>query len=134
MAKTDKTMLSDAALDEMFAAGRAVAPAPSEALMARILTDADATRAARATTGPARAGRPREPFLGRVLSGLGGWPALAGMVTATAAGAWIGFASPDALNALAGGVLLPAAGDAVFYELEDILPTDGGLSALFEEG
>lgn len=134
MTKTDKTMLSDRALEEIFAAGRATAPEPSATLMAGILADADTALAARAAPAPLRAGGPRVGSLGRILSGLGGWPAVAGMVTATIAGAWIGFASPDQLNALAGGVLLPAGESGAAYELEDILPADGGLSALFEEG
>lgn len=132
MSRTDKTALSDTALEEIFAAGRAATPAPSEALMARILTDAEGEIARHAVASDAEPTR-RGLFAG-VIAALGGWPAVAGMVTATIAGVWIGFASPEQLNTLAGGVLLPAGDAALSYELEDMLPADGGLSALFEEG
>jgi len=134
MSKNDKTMLSDAALDEIFAAGREATPAPSDAVLARILADAEGEIEARAAPvrRPAMAERPG--LWARILSGLGGWPAVAGMATATVAGVWLGFASPDQLNELAGGLLLPEASGLTSYDLEDFLPSDGGFSALFEEG
>lgn len=132
MSKTDRTMLSDNALEEIFAAGRDATPAPSEALMARIMADADGEIAARAPVAPVR--RPGLSLWGRIVSGLGGWPAVAGMVTATVAGIWIGFASPDQLNTLSGGLLLPDSETTVSYDLEDILPGGGGLWTLDEEG
>ncbi len=134
MSKTDKIMLSDAALEDIFAAGRASPPAPSEALMARVLADADEVIAARSQATDRPAELARRSLWARVVSGLGGWPAVAGMVTATIAGVWIGFASPDQLNTLAGGLLLPGSDGAASYELEDILPAGSGLSVLFEEG
>jgi len=134
MPKTDKTMLSDAALDQIFAAGREASPTPSDAVLARILADAEGEIAARAVPAPHRAGEIRPGLWSRILSGLGGWPAVAGMATATVAGVWLGFASPDQLNDLAGGLLLPDSSGLTSYELEDILPSDGGFSTLFEEG
>ena len=132
MAKTDKERLSDAALEAFFVAGRAQAPEPGADLMTRIIADADAVTAARAP-----APRPRQPQRkgwAALISGIGGWPALAGMATAAVAGIWLGFASPDQLNTLAGGLLLPddAAG-ATSYELEDLLPGYSGFESLAEE-
>jgi len=132
MSKTDKTMLSEIELDEIFAAGRAAVPEPSEAMLARVLADAEGELAAR--TVPAPRPRARDTLWTRILSGLGGWPAVAGMATATVAGVWLGFASPDQLNELAGGMLLPDESGLTSYELEDILPSGGGFSTLFEEG
>jgi hypothetical protein len=50
---------------------------------------------------------------------IGGWPALAGMATAAAAGVWIGAAQPEALTVLTGGVISTSASD---FELEEIYP------------
>lgn len=133
MSKTEKDMLDDAALDEIFAAARACGPEPSGALMARILEDAEAAQDARlATARPTAVARPSRWT--RFVEGLGGWGALAGLVTATMAGVWIGFVSPDQLNTLSGGLLLPGADGAAIYALEDILPADDGLAAFYEEG
>jgi hypothetical protein len=131
MSKTERDMLSDAALEDIFAAARAHAPEPSGAMMARILADAEHVQATRAG-----AFRPRAAALpgrwDRIVEVLGGWTALAGFVTATLAGVWLGFASPDRLNTLSGGLLLPDS--AAVYALEDILPADDGLAAFYEEG
>ena len=133
MAKTDHTMLSDEGLEALFRAARAETPEPSADLMARIMADADAEIAAR--TRPVDGARRARPGLWAALIGaIGGWPALASMATAAAAGVWLGFASPDQINTLAGGVLLPetATGDTS-YELEDILPGYTGFGSLDEE-
>ena len=120
MTRTDKRSMDDAGLEAFFAAARDVAPAPSSELMARIVADAEATLVARAPAPlavPRRRGRLRA-----VLAGLGGWPTLASMVTATLAGVWFGFASPDSLNTLSGGLLLPGSAAEASYDLEDMLP------------
>ena len=133
MAKTDKTMLDDAALDAFFVAGRANAPEPGAELMARIMADADAEIDARAAAS-APAGRRRQGRWAALLGGIGGWPALASMATAAVAGIWMGFASPDQINTLAGGLLLPdTAVSETSYELEDLLPGYSGFESLAEE-
>ena len=79
-------------LESYFEVARTKAPEPSDALMARILADADreaecrylALRPATTSGGKLRA----------VLSAIGGWPVLAGLATATLAGVWIGVAQP----------------------------------------
>lgn len=129
MSKTERDMLGDTALDEIFAAARAQTPDPSAGLVARILADAESAQAARE--------RPMVPMArsspwSRFVEGLGGWTSLAGLVTATLAGVWLGFVSPDQINTLSGGLLL--ADSTGVYALEDILPADDGLAAFYEEG
>ncbi len=152
MVKTE-TEMDDAALEAFFAAGRARTPEPGAEVMARILADAEAELAARTSRSvrswpvrsrpirswPVRSrssvGRPRR--LGvwtRFLDGIGGWPALASLGAAAVAGVWIGFAVPDRINTLAGGLLLPdAATSDMSYELEDLLPGYAGFEGLAEE-
>lgn len=135
MSKTEDRMIDDAGLEAFFAAARAEAPAPSEGLMARIVADAEAEIAARAAATARPVRRPRPGLLAVALGALGGWPAVAGMVTATVAGVWFGFAAPDEVNALAGGLLWSdATSGAASYELEDILPGGTGFAAILEEG
>lgn len=84
-------------LDDFFEAARAQTPEPDAAFLARVLADAEA-----AQTGFADPERPAMPAPGRrgmmaAMRALGGWPAAAGLSTATLAGLWIGIAPPDAL-------------------------------------
>lgn len=132
MSKTEHPILDDTALEALFEVARAEAPVPSDALLARIMADAETASPARPTPAPVRRGR---GLIASVIGALGGWPALAGMATATVASVWVGFAAPDQLNTLAGGILL--SDDSTFatsYDLEDIVPGDTGFSALLEEG
>lgn len=137
MSKTEHPMIDDAALEAFFAAARSDAPAPSDALMARIMAGAEAEalgrEAAVVAARPARSARPG--LIAAVIGALGGWPAVTGMVTATVAGAWFGFAAPDEVNTFAGGLLnMKTAATATAYELEDIVPGGTGLAAILEEG
>ena len=77
------------ALEAFFKAARGTAPAPSEAMLARVLADADRVR-----TTP-RQPRPSRPLTARLRDLLGGWPAMAGLTTAALAGLWIGAMLPD---------------------------------------
>lgn len=131
MSKTEHAMLSDAGLEAFFEVGRAEAPEPGESLMARIMADAEAEASARER--PRKA--PRAGLLAGVLAAVGGWPALAGMVTAALAGIWLGFASPDELNALAGGLILnDGSTGSVSYDVDEIVPGGAGFGILLEEG
>ncbi len=97
---TDRNELpGDKALDAFFAAARNNAPYPDETFLARIDVDAlEVDRARRALT--AAGSRPeRRGFL----DVLGGWPALAGLVTAAAAGLWIGYTDPWLSSFIAAG-------------------------------
>lgn len=135
MSKTEDRMIDDAGLEAFFTAARAEAPVPSESLMARIVADAEAETAARAAAKARPARQSRPGLLAVALGALGGWPALAGMVTATVAGVWFGFAAPDEVNALAGGLLWgDVTSGTASYDLEDILPGATGFAAILEEG
>jgi len=127
-------MFDETGLEAYFAAARATAPEPSGDLLARIMGDAEAELAARARPAAAPARLPRRSLWQAFASAIGGWPALAGMVTATVTGAWIGFASPDSLNTLSGGLLLPESTSSTSYDLEELLPGYGTyVSGLDEE-
>lgn len=138
MSKTDHDHLDDAAeLEVFFAAARAEAPAVGPDLTARIMADAQAELAARAalaqsSLGP---GRRRGGFVEALRATFGGWPALAGMVTATLASVWFGFAAPDQVNTLAGGLLWSDTTDSATsgYTLDDFVPGGTQLAALLEE-
>ncbi len=82
-------------LNSHFAAMRKAGAKPSDALMARVLADADAVQAGfQATAAPAmRLGRMQQLF--RVL---GGWPSVGGLVAATVTGIWIGVNPPNGLS------------------------------------
>ena len=97
MTETPDQRAEEAELDALFAAARAHPPVPPEALMARVADAAAAEAAARPTAAPV-ALRPRG--LRMVVAGLGGWPGLAGLATAAAAGIVIGVAVPETLHLL----------------------------------
>lgn len=120
MTQPPKSVLDDSALDALFDA--APRPAPSAALTARILRDAEAHQPQVEAFAPV----PQRGLFATLAGALGGWPTLGGLATATLAGLYIGFAQPDILSiqttdfvldiaeedALSG--LLP--GDTLFFE------------------
>lgn len=112
--------LEEAELDALFGAARAAGPAPSDDLMARIMADAEAELPA-ATATP-RAVPERRGWLSGLLSGIGGWPAAAGLAAAAVTGLAIGVASPSALESLSGGYF-----SAGGYALESLMPSYAGL-------
>ena len=89
---TDKNDEDD--LEALFAHARATPPRTPDALILQVLADA-------------KAEQPRSPHAGwrAWLAGLGGLPALGGLVTATCVGFWMGVAPPDLLPDLAGAVM-----------------------------
>lgn len=113
-------------LDAFFAAGRATAPAVvPDALMARILADAAAVQAAAARPTAARPAPVRRPGLWRLLSEtLGGRGALAGLLTATLAGLWLGFSPPAQIAPLTRTVSQTVLGDSSSTALDglDLMP------------
>ncbi|WP_432447855.1 hypothetical protein [Aliiroseovarius marinus] len=126
MAKTDRSEIPhDDALEAFFNAARQDNPAPSDALMSAILADAD-----RLQPQPKKLERDAEMPVKQgavkaILSAIGGWPSAAGMVTATVAGVWIGFAQPVQLELLSGGLVLSGtySEDQTDYSLEDLAPS-----------
>jgi hypothetical protein len=113
-------MMTDDDLDSLFAAARANAPRPPAALVARVLADADARPAAASPAPPQRSAPGFWASLGALFGGGG---ALAGMVTATLAGVWFGFAQPVELGAMS--ALLTDDSAAI-----ELMP---GLDALLDE-
>lgn len=87
-------------LEAFFTAARGPAPVP-DALMARVLADADQVQAAQVRTAPP-VRRPDSTvaatgFWQRFVQVLGGSGAVAGLAAAGMAGVWLGFAQPVAL-------------------------------------
>ncbi len=117
--------MTDTDLDDLFATARGAGPVPGPALSARVLADADAVMAARVVgprvVGPAVA-RTSPGFWASLVGLFGGSGAVAGMLTATIAGFYLGFAQP--MDAFAVSAL---AGEAVDIEM---MP---GLDALLED-
>lgn len=123
----EKNTLSNAELDGLLAEAASLATTPGSELMQRIIADADAVAAAKEVK-PEPAQQPRRRgILAGLLAGIGGWPAIAGLATATVAGVWIGYASPDTLDGITGGLLT----SQTAYEVGDFMPT---LDDLFYEG
>jgi len=89
----------DRLLEAHFAAARQATP--PEALLARVLADAEAARPVAGGARSGLGGRPAAPagVFSRLRAAVGGWPALAGLAAATLAGLWIGVAAPSALGA-----------------------------------
>lgn len=117
-------------LDPMFAAARAASPHVPAGLMARVIADAEAeiqglaSQAAGSSVLAAPRARPQAFGLWSGLADLfGGAGALAGMLTATVAGFWIGFADPAPLGAMSAALIGASA------EI-DMMP---GIDALLDE-
>lgn len=124
---TDKSYLNDADMDELFALAADDTPAPSVALTAKIIADAERIadqREAESVRLPVRV--PRRKF-SDLLRALGGWPALSGLATATVVGVWIGFAPPEFVSDIADSYLMTESG----FGVEDFMPSYEGL---FDEG
>ncbi|MDF0602888.1 hypothetical protein P1J78_19270 [Psychromarinibacter sp. C21-152] len=118
--KAEKRPLDEAELDRLFEAARSAAPAPSDALLARVMAEAEAEMPV-AHVAPAPPAR-RRGWLAGLIAGVGGWPAAAGLVGAAVTGVAIGVASPQALERLSGGYLSPGG-----YALENLMPSYAGM-------
>jgi hypothetical protein len=90
---TDKDHRADDILEGLFEQARATPPEVPDALMARVLADAQAVQPT------AQSSRWRD-----WLAVFGGLPALGGLVTATCVGFWIGLAPPAGLPDLGAAV------------------------------
>lgn len=104
-----------AGLGAFFDAARAQPPAPSSALLARVLADAEAEQAWIRRRTQAAAEAPRSGRLQQFYRLLGGWPAIAGLTTAVVAGVWIGTTLPAGLSGSAeAAYLVDITPEAVF--------------------
>jgi hypothetical protein len=107
----------EAGLDAFFYAAREHPPAMPGDLLSRI--EADATALALSRTRPAPPAS-RLPRWSGVLSGIGGWPALAGLATATVAGFWLGYAAPGIGSDLGASAILGTT--EATYDVGGLLP------------
>lgn len=111
---SDKRKAEEAGLGPWFEAGRAEAPAPSGDWLARM----EAMALEEQPTPPIpevaeRAVRPRRGLrLRDLIPALGGWPAVAGLAAACAAGVWFGAVSPAGLSAWATATASVTASDS----------------------
>ncbi len=111
-------------LEAYFQAARSEDAAPSADLMARVLSDAQTVQ--NGLMAPPDKAMARLAGLRRALRALGGWPAVAGLASATVAGVWIGTTQPDVLYPYTS--LLQQ--DAALYQID--LPAGAGFE--FDEG
>ncbi len=132
MAMNEHDMLNDTELAALFEAAQESAPLPSQKLWDQVHQDALA--ALPPPRGVANVAPAQPGILAGIIAAIGGWPSLAGLVTATIAGVWIGFANPDALNDSTIAGLLPGFSATQGYDLDDFAPGFTGLSAILEEG
>lgn len=114
--------MDDQSLDALFDAARAAPPKVPEALMARVTADA-------ATQMPVQRGFGAR--LQRVLAGLGGMPALGGMITASCVGFWMGLAPPEGLPDLSAAIWIYGTQDGAELAMADVY--DGGWISGLEE-
>jgi len=110
------TKITDKELDAMLDLAADTPTRVEPALMARVMVDADAVLDLR--TAELRGTRETGPGLFRSLvTMVGGWTAVGGLVSATLAGVWIGFAPPAAFSTTANSYL----GLQQSYDLGDMI-------------
>ncbi len=80
-------------LDQLFAQARQDRPELPDALAVRILADAEEVHLGQ--TKPE--GKPSRALWARIVDSVGGWQGMGGLVAASVAGVWIGFAAPGFL-------------------------------------
>ena len=116
MARTRISDLAETELDKLLSAAASSAPEPSEALLARIMADADSVLAEHRAVEGSAPGRARGWF-GGFVDVIGGWPAIAGLATAMVAGIWIGYAQPGYVSGIADEALTVGTS----YDLGDLM-------------
>lgn len=112
-------------LDDVLAGARDTGPAPSDALIERVMADAAALQPRPVLPSVARAKPAGVRWLDRLAELFGGGGALAGVGLAMVAGVFIGISQPEPVAALT-QVLL----DQTLSDTVDLFPTD---VALWEE-
>ncbi|MDE3079765.1 MAG: dihydroorotate dehydrogenase [Paracoccaceae bacterium] len=111
-------------LDAYIATARTEVPALPDALVARILADAAMVQAGRGrTAGPvAVAARRRGGLWPALAAMIGGRGALAGLLSATLAGLWLGFSPPAQLAPLTRSITQSVLGDTATLDGLDLIP------------
>lgn len=90
---TDQNNPTGAEIDALLAELAAAEPEPGQALLNRMMADAEAVSAVQFAPVP----KSRPSVWSEILAAIGGWGAVAGLSTATFAGVWLGIAPPDAM-------------------------------------
>ncbi|MBN7786175.1 hypothetical protein JYP51_14715 [Ponticoccus gilvus] len=90
----------DSGLDAFFAAARETPPQPDAAFLARLTEGALDEQMAQAGSLKAGAQRMGLGLWSGLRQALGGWPGLAGLAAACAAGVWLGVSPPEGMGAL----------------------------------
>lgn len=108
---TDK---DDAFLDDIFAAARDADGTVSDALIDRVVADAGLVPRAPV----------KETLWQSLVSAIGGWPALGGVVTAGLAGVWVGFMPPMQVESFAASVLGTTTSVSFLGEFDDLIETE----------
>lgn len=123
--------MRDSDLDDLFAEARTRAPAPSDALMGRVMADAIAHQPQPVPPRPAASVTPKG-WSGWLAGLRGGMLAGAGMATATLAGVWIGFAQPASMVPVTDALWQPAFEEIDTVDLQpslDLIPSLDGFMA-----
>ena len=121
--------VADEALDLFFDAARKDVTAPSDALLARIMEDAEDERFARVSAQAAQEAAQQADSRSRANGGrftalwrvIGGWPAATGLVAATMAGVMIGYSPPSAVSDFSTDLLSEALPDTPSYFVTELL-------------
>lgn len=115
----------DDALEAFFVAAKCDAPAPSDALLARVMADAVAAQDARQQAPARMRPQPSRPgLLVQLREALGGWPALGGLAAAGVTGLALGLAAPLGQDGLVALLSQSGAGDAYLVDLMPELDFD----------
>ncbi len=115
---TDQKNLIESDIDNLLAQAADTQTAPSADLLARVAGDADDIATTRELDNAHIPAALQPSLLARAFAALGGWPAVAGLTTASVAGIWIGYAAPDAFSGIAENFISIGATDA----LGDFMP------------
>lgn len=123
MTKRDVTYLDDLELEALFAAAQDEVITPSDALLARVMADAEAEIATGAEAAADVCAARSEPANRRVLAALiatlGGWRSIAGLATAGVAGLVIGLGAPVSATTESYDITVNADGSG--YAVDDLM-------------
>jgi hypothetical protein len=113
--------MQDDDLDQLFAEAKGRAPQPSQALMARVLTDA---LQALPVTEPVRK-VPQPSLWARFSAQFGGVPTVVGLCSAAIMGVVVGYADPTTLDYLTTGFAADPLDGADLFPTTDLIATEG---------
>lgn len=124
MTKRDVTYPDDLELEALFEAAQDEVITPSDALLARVMADAEAEIVARADAAAAARAVPstpvRHPIIAALMTALGGWRSVAGLATAGVAGLVIGLGAPMSY-ATSDSYDITVSADGSGYAVDDLM-------------